>query len=162
MKGLAAGFFEPRDIRNVFQPLQHLLILFDGENDRDGFAAAGDYLWFFGQRTHERSITDSGCGVNLRSTFGKFRWRYGLFRGGEALLYPRASAEEAEHEPAGGKGFGLRLSRGSRGEMKIQHDCQGTGNGAFGASLWLLRLVGTASGEPERFVRQLQPDRVSC
>lgn len=83
MKGLAAGLFEPRDILDVFQPLQHLLILFDGEDDRDGFAAAGDYLWFFGQRTHERSITDSGRGVNLCSTFGKFQWGYGWCCEGE-------------------------------------------------------------------------------
>jgi hypothetical protein len=83
MKGLTAGLFEPRDILDVFQPLQHLLILFDGEDDRDGFAAAGDYLWFFGQRTHERSIMDSGLGVNLRSTFGEFQCGYGLCREGE-------------------------------------------------------------------------------
>lgn len=73
MKGLTAGLFEPRDIRNVLQPRQHLLILFDGEDDRDGFATAGDYFWFFGQRSHEMSLTDSSCGVNLRSTFGYFQ-----------------------------------------------------------------------------------------
>ncbi len=83
MKGLTAGLFEPRDILDVFQPLQHLLILFDGEDDRDGFAAEGDYLWLFGQRTHESSIMDSGLGVNLRSTFGEFQYGYGLCREGE-------------------------------------------------------------------------------
>jgi hypothetical protein len=86
MKGLAAGLFEPRDILDIFQPLQHLLILFDGEDDRDGFAASGDYLWFFGQRTHGRSIMDSGLGVNLRSTFGEFQCGYGLCRGGRTAL----------------------------------------------------------------------------
>ena len=32
---------------------------------------------------------------------------------------------------------------------------------AFGARFRLSRLVGSASGEPKRFVRQLQPDAVS-
>jgi len=42
----------------------------------------------------------------------------------ESFEWRKRGAEEAEQEPAGGKGFGLRLgfglSRGCRGEMKSQ------------------------------------------
>ena len=38
---LFARFFEPRDVIRIFEPFEHLLINFNRQDDRDGFAFAG-------------------------------------------------------------------------------------------------------------------------
>lgn len=135
MKGLAAGLFEPRDILDIFQPLQHLPIRFDGEDDRDGFATPGDYLGFYGQRTRETSLTDSSRGANLRSTFDKRQWGYCLRREGEARATEwrrrkRRSTSQRE-ERASGSDLGSLGAAEGRGRSSLSARGREAGEGGF-------------------------------